>query len=88
MGDDRRLIVVNLSDVTVQARVQVPWDDMRGETWHLIDALSDASYDRDGNEMAASGLYIELQPWTFSSFQYHLARQGMTTRRGAPIVAA
>ena len=29
--DDRRLIVVNLSDSAVQARVQVPWEDVRGK---------------------------------------------------------
>ena len=71
--DDRRLIAVNLSDNAVQARVRVPWEEVRGETWHLIDALSEASYDRDGNELAASGLYVELQPWSYSFFQYHLA---------------
>ncbi len=30
-GDDRYLIVVNLSDSDVQARVQVPWSDLRGK---------------------------------------------------------
>jgi hypothetical protein len=77
--DDRRLIAVNLSDSAVQARVQVPWQEVRGETWHLIDALSDASYDGDGNEMAASGLYVELQPWSYCFFQYRLAGQGKRT---------
>jgi hypothetical protein len=67
--DDRRLIVVNLSDSAAQARVQVPWEDIQGETWRLIDALSDASYDRDGIEMAASGLYVELGPWDYCFFQ-------------------
>jgi hypothetical protein len=43
----------------------------------LIDALSDASYDRDANEMAASGLYVELQPWSYCFFQCHLAGQAM-----------
>ncbi len=67
--DDRRLILVNLSDSAVQARVQVPWDDLRGNTWRLVDALSGATYDRDGNEMAASGLYVELGPWDYNFFQ-------------------
>ncbi|HSZ63572.1 MAG TPA: alpha-amylase family glycosyl hydrolase [Terriglobales bacterium] len=75
--DDRRLIAVNLSDSAVQARVQVPWDAVRGKSWHLIDALSDAKYDRDGNEMASSGLYIELQSWSYCFFQYRPAGQGM-----------
>jgi hypothetical protein len=77
--DDLRLIAVNLGDSTVQARVRVPWEEVRGETWHLIDALSDASYDRDGNEMAASGLYVELQPWSYCFFQYRLAGHGKRT---------
>ena len=38
-------------------------------------SLSDAGYERDGNEMAESGLYVELQPWSYSFFQYHLAER-------------
>jgi hypothetical protein len=82
--NDRRLIVVNLSDSAVQARVRVPWEEVRGGTWHLIDALSDASYDRDANEMAASGLYVELQPWSYCFFQCHLAGQAMTNSQASP----
>jgi hypothetical protein len=63
--NDRRLIVVNLSDNRSQARVQVPWKEVRGETWRLIDALSGESHDRDGDEMEAAGLFVELQPWSF-----------------------
>ncbi len=74
--DDRRLIVVNLSDGAVQARVRVPWEEVRRASWRLIDALSDASYDRDGNEMAASGLYVELGPWGYCFFQCRRAGKG------------
>ena len=80
--DDRRLIAVNLSDAVVQARVQVPWKEVRAKSWHLMDLLSDVSYDREGNEMADSGLYVELQPWSYSFFQYQLAGQG-TIKRAA-----
>jgi hypothetical protein len=66
---DRRLIVVNFSDRAVQARVQVPWEDVRGVTWRLTDVLSGSSYDRDGNEMAASGLYMELGSWSCGFFR-------------------
>lgn len=68
-GNDRRLIVVNLSDSSVQARVQVPWRDERGETWRLSDTLSGAAYDREGDEMRSPGLYVELAPWGYSFFQ-------------------
>ncbi len=74
--DDRRLIVINLSDSAVQARVQLRWEELRGTTWRLIDTLSDASYDRDGNEMAASGLYVGLGPWGYCFFQCRRAGTG------------
>ncbi len=69
--DDRRLIVVNLSDSAVQARVHLPWDDVRGKTWRLSDALSDASYERDGDDMNNNGLYIDLEPWAGQILAFH-----------------
>jgi len=70
VGDhERYLIVVNLSDSPAQARVQVPWDDLRGAHCELNDILSGAAYERSGDEMVAPGLYVELGPWS-----YHLLR--------------
>ncbi len=46
--DERYLIVVNLSEGAVQARVHLPWDDIREETWRLTDRLSGVSCDRAG----------------------------------------
>jgi hypothetical protein len=60
---DKRLIVVNLSDQSAQAQVCVRWEDVRGATVHLVDALSDASYDRAGCDLLSPGLYVELGPW-------------------------
>lgn len=61
--DERYLIVVNFSDGTTQARVRVPWDELRGKTWRLNDVLLDEIYDRRGNEMRDAGLYVDLKPW-------------------------
>ncbi|MBV8867196.1 MAG: hypothetical protein JO210_17500, partial [Acidobacteriaceae bacterium] len=72
-GGERQLVIVNLSDSAVQARVKVPWEDMPGETWRLVDLLSNASYDRDAEEILSWGLYVELQPWNFHVFQCHRA---------------
>ena len=76
--NDRRLIIVNLSDTAVQARVRVPWGDAGGETWRLADALSDAVYDRNGDEMLSPGLYVELGPWDCHVFQCRRAGQGLS----------
>jgi Alpha amylase, catalytic domain len=72
--NDRRLIVVNFSEGAVQARVHVPWAEVRGATWRLTDVLSGQSYDRGGDEMVAAGLYIELEAWSFYFFQFLAAR--------------
>jgi hypothetical protein len=73
---DRCLIVVNLSGNRSQARIQVPWNDVGGETWRVADALSDASYDRDGDEWHALGLYVDVEPWGCHLF--HCARRSAT----------
>jgi hypothetical protein len=36
----------------------------------LVDALSGTTYERDGSEMASSGLYVELGPWTYHFLQF------------------
>ncbi len=69
--DNRYLIVVNYSGDAVQARVQLPWSDMGGDPWRLIDSLSGVSYDRDGNELQTVGLYVALEPWNFHFLECH-----------------
>jgi hypothetical protein len=67
--NDRYLIIVNLSDTAAQARVQMSWDELRGKTWRLVDALSDAAYDRNGDEIRDPGLYVDLRPWNCYFFR-------------------
>ncbi len=62
-GDIRYLIIVNYSDRVAQALVHVPWDELRGNTWELKDVMDGITYDRSGDEMRDSGMYIELGPW-------------------------
>jgi Alpha amylase, catalytic domain len=67
--DDRCLIIVNLGDCTSQAHVWLPWADTRGEKWRLVDVMSGAIYERDGDEMSSVGLYVELGPWNYHFFR-------------------
>ena len=61
---DRYLIVVNLSENSAQAHVQVRWPDTGGAQWRLTDVLSGASFERAGDEMLSPGLYVDLGPWS------------------------
>ncbi len=67
--DERYLIVINFQQQAAQARVHVPWDELRGKTWSLNDVLSGEIYDRSGNEMRDAGLYFDLTPWKCHLFR-------------------
>jgi glycosidase len=68
--EERYLIIVNLSDSAAQAQVRIPWPEVAGRKWHLNDALSGRSLERDGDPMLVPGLYVELGPWNFHFFQF------------------
>lgn len=59
----RELVVVNLSDTPAQSRVRLPWGDLAGRTWELSDRLSGERFTRDGDELAAEGLFVALDGW-------------------------
>jgi len=65
----RHLVIVNLGDIHAQARVLVPGDGIGGRSWRLNDLLSGETWDRDGNEMAGTGLYVDLLPWGRNLFR-------------------
>jgi hypothetical protein len=67
-GEARRLVVVNLSPLRSQGRIQAPWEDLAGQTWQLADTLSGALYERDGSEMLSPGLFVDLEAWQFHFF--------------------
>jgi hypothetical protein len=66
---ERYLIAVNLSDCPLKARVQVRWSDVGDTNWRLTDTLSNAAYERNGDEMRSPGLYVELGPWGYHFFR-------------------
>jgi hypothetical protein len=61
-GEARHLIVLNFSGRPAQACVRTPWPT-GGARWRLTDLLSGETFDRDGDEMAAAGLYVDLPAW-------------------------
>ena len=69
-GDERRLVVVNLSEQSAQGRVRTPWDDLAGREWRLTDVFSGEIYQRSGDEIRQPGLYVALEAGGFHFLRF------------------
>lgn len=70
---ERRLVIVNYCDHYSQCYLSLAWHDLAGKTWRLRDQMSDASYDRNGQDLSARGLYLDVAPWSYHVFDVHPA---------------
>ena len=70
-GEVHYLVVVNLSEYRLQGRVHLPWNELVGRVWQLMDVRSGDIFERDGSEMQSAGLYVNLPAWSvhFLHFQ-------------------
>jgi hypothetical protein len=69
LGEDRRLIIVNLSEHRSQALLPLPWEDLPGRPWQLTETFTAQTYAHDGQELQHPGLYIDLEAWGFHLFR-------------------
>jgi hypothetical protein len=65
----RVLVAVNYAAHPSQCNVRGSFGDLAGRSWRLRDLLGDAIYDRDGNDLATHGLYLEVAPWQCHAFE-------------------
>jgi hypothetical protein len=65
---DRLLVTVNYAPNQSQCYVRLPFTDLGNCQWRLQDVLGDATYDREGNDLHARGLYLDVPPWQASVF--------------------
>lgn len=68
-GSEEYLIVVNLSERSAQARVSVQSAEKGSGPLLFNDVLSGAKYEREGEEVARSGIYVDLPAWGYHFFQ-------------------
>ena len=68
-GGSRYVVVVNYSDHQGQCRLRLPFDDLAGRQFRLVDVMGSEVYLRDGGELVEPGLYIDLGAWRFNVFR-------------------
>jgi hypothetical protein len=68
-GDGERLLVaVNYAPNRSQCYIRLPFTDLGNSRWRIEDLLSDARYDRDGNDLQSVGLYLDIPSWQYHAF--------------------
>lgn len=60
---ERLLVAVNFASNQSQCYVPLPFDELGDGPWQLDDLIGDATYARDGHDLRARGLYLDLPPW-------------------------
>jgi len=73
LDGERRIVAVNYADNRSQCYLRLPFSELAGRTLRLRDLMGPAIYDRDGSDLAARGLYLDLPPWGYHAFE--LAQQ-------------
>jgi hypothetical protein len=62
-AEQKLLVAVNYAPNRSQCHVRLPWANLRQRQWQLKDLLGEAQYERDGDDLAARGLYLDLPSW-------------------------
>jgi hypothetical protein len=66
--DHRFIVVANYANTQGQCYVRLPFTDLAGRSVRFIDLMSPARYDREGNDLLARGLYLDVPPWHYHVF--------------------
>ena len=70
-GSEREqfVVAVNYAPNQSQCYIRLPFAELGGRQWHLRDLLGEAHYERDGNDLQTSGLYLDLPAWGYHVFE-------------------
>ena len=66
---NRLLVCVNYSATNAQCYIPLPFADFANKQWKFDDLMSEAGYNREGNDLLRSGLYLDVPAWTYHVFE-------------------
>jgi hypothetical protein len=67
-ASERLLVAVNYGPTRGQCYVEMPWPDLCGKALLFTDRLSEAHYERDGDDLGSRGLYLDVPAWQAHAF--------------------
>jgi hypothetical protein len=63
------LIAVNFAGHQSQCYLRLPFPELAGRMVRLKDQAGAASYERDGDDLLARGLYLDVPAWGYHVFE-------------------
>jgi hypothetical protein len=66
----RYLVTVNYAPNQSQCYVRLPFSDLPGSQWRLLDQLAGLVYERDCSDLQSRGLYLDTPAWNASVFAF------------------
>jgi len=76
---ERLLVAVNYAPYQSQCYVRLPFLELGNGQWRLQDLIGDATYVREGTDLLARGLYLDMPPWQNSVFSLEAQPRGSTS---------
>jgi hypothetical protein len=68
-GHSSYVVVVNYSNHRGQCYLQLPFRELAGGRFRLTDEMGSEVYEREGDNLIGSGLYIDLEGWRYNVFR-------------------
>ena len=68
-GGERRVVAVNYAGNQSQCYVRLPLAGLRGQNVRFKDLMGPAVFDREGDDLVARGLYLDMAPWSYHVFE-------------------
>lgn len=63
-----QLVVIHYAGSDGQCYLPLPFPELAGRTWKLTDRLHDIDYIRNGDDLLARGLYLDMPAWGYHVF--------------------
>jgi hypothetical protein len=66
---DRLVVAVNYAANQGQCYLRLPFGDISGRSVLLEDLMGSDAFERDGTQLSAKGLYLDMRPWGYHVFR-------------------
>jgi glycosidase len=71
-GEEKMLIAVNYSPDQGQCYIRLPFQDMGNKSWVLHDLIGGSTFEREGDDLQAQGLYLDEPGWKIYVFSLNI----------------